>query len=282
MGARYPWFLSGIFVCKISIKYGIILIIKIFINYAMKTTKQENKKIAVYKDKKNNIQIKVDIDKETVWLTQKEMGMLFDKDIKTINRHIINIYKEEELDKKSTISEKEIVQREKDRLVQRNLNYYNLDVIISVGYRVNSKAGTAFRIWATNTLRKYLLKGFVLNEHRMLEQQKKEVLKLQNTIAIIYNKIKTPLLVGQEQELIGIIQRYTKSLSILRQYDRGLLKNIANVKSKFILEYDNCLMVIDQLAKELEVRKELTELFGRQNNNEKLKSVIGTLIPDIW
>lgn len=111
----------------------------------------------------------------------------------------------------------------------------------------------------------------------MLEQQQKEILKLQETISIIYNKIKTPLLIGQEQELVGIIQRYTKSLSILRQYDRGLLKNIANVKSKFILEYDNCLMIIDQLAKELEKRKELTELFGRQNSKEKLKGIIGAL-----
>jgi death-on-curing family protein len=116
-----------------------------------------------------------------------------------------------------------------------------------------------------------------LNEKRILEQQTKEILKLQDTISIIYNKIKTPLLIGQEQELIGIIQRYTKSLSILRQYDRGLLKNIANVKSKFILEYNNCLTIINKLEKELEKRKELTELFGRQNHDEKLRGIIGAL-----
>jgi hypothetical protein len=112
----------------------------------MKKQKGESKKIVVYKDKKNNVQIKVDIDKDTVWLTQKEMGVLFGCSTENVILHLNNIYKEKELIKGATAKNSLVVQREKGRLVHRNLNYYNLDVIISVGYRVNSKAGTAFRI----------------------------------------------------------------------------------------------------------------------------------------
>jgi len=243
----------------------------------MKNKIKESKKIVVYKDKKNNVQIKVDVDKDTVWLTQKEMAVLFGKEENTITEHIQHIYKEKELDKKPTIRNYRVVQREKGRLIRRNLNYYNLDVIISVGYRVRSKAGTAFRIWATKTLKQYLLKGYVLNEKRMLEQQKKEILKLQDTISIIYNKIKTPILVGQEQELIGIIHRYTNSLSILGQYDFRSLKNVAKNKIKTSLSYEECLLVVDNMRKELEKRGELSDLFGIQNKDEKLRGIIGAI-----
>jgi len=243
----------------------------------MKDKTKENKKIIVYKDKKNNVQIKVDVDKNTVWLTQKEMSILFNKDIKTINHHIKHIYDEGELNKNSTVSKKEIVQKEKGRLIQRNLNYYNLDVIISVGYRVKSKSGTAFRIWATKTLKQYLLKGYVLNEKRILAQQKKEILKLQDTISVIYNKIKTPILVGQEQELIGIIHKYTNSLSILGQYDFRSLKNVAKSKNKTSLSYEECIKVIESMKKELYKKEEFSNLFGIQNKDEKLKGIIGAI-----
>ena len=109
---------------------------------------------------------------ETFWLTQKTISELFDKDVKTINRHLINIYEEGELLKSTTISKFEIVQKEGNRKVKRNVDFYNLDAVIAVGYRVNSKAATRFRIWATNTLREYIIKGFVLNDD-MLKNGKK-------------------------------------------------------------------------------------------------------------
>lgn len=239
--------------------------------------KDSNKKLVLYKDKNNNIQIKVDIDKNTVWLSQKEMAVLFDKTIPNINMHIDNIYKEEELNKNSTIKESLIVQQEKGRLIKRNINYYNLDVIISVGYRVKSKTGTAFRIWATKILKQYLLKGYILNEKRLLEQQKKEILKLQDTVSLIYNKIKTPTLVGQEKELIDIIQKYTKSLTIIGQYDFRSLKNTAKNKSKTSLTYEECLNVINGMRAQLNKNNELTDLFGIQSKDEKLKGIIGAI-----
>lgn len=234
--------------------------------------KEDNKKLVLYKDKNNNIQIKVDVDKNTVWLSQKEMAILFDKDVKTVNEHIENIFKEKELEENSVIRNFRITAADGKNY---DTIYYNLDVIISVGYRVKSKAGTAFRIWATKTLKQYLLKGYVLNEKRLLEQQKKEIIKLQDTIGLIYSKIKTPILVGQEKELVDIIQRYTKSLTILGQYDFRSLKNIA--KNKTSLSYEECLGVIAGTKEQLNKSNELTDLFGVQNKDEKLKGIIGVI-----
>ena len=234
--------------------------------------KDDNKKLVLYKDKNNNIQIKVDIDKNTVWLSQEQMSQLFGKARATINEHIQNIYAERELNKIQTIKK-----FGNSEFAKKPTLYYNLDVIISVGYRVKSKAGTAFRIWATKTLKQYLLKGYVLNEKRLLEQQKKEILKLQDTVSLIYNKIKTPILIGQEKELVDIIQRYTKSLTILGQYDFRSLKNTAKNKNKTSLSYEECLDVINGMREQLNKNNELTDLFGVQNKEEKLRGIIGAI-----
>ncbi|MFA5230585.1 MAG: Fic family protein [Candidatus Paceibacterota bacterium] len=126
-------------------------------------------------------------------------------------------------------------------------------------------------------LRQYLLKGYILNEKRLLEQQKKEILKLQDTVSLIYNKIKTPILVGQEKELIDIIQRYTKSLTILGQYDFRSIKNVAKNKNKTSLSYKECLDVVNSMKEQLNKNNELTDLFGVQNKDEKLKGIIGAI-----
>jgi len=123
--------------------------------------------IVIYKSK-DGPKLEVRLDKETVWLTQKQMALLFDKEISTINEHIKNIYKEGELDEKSTIRKFRIVQNEGGRRVKRDIEFYNLDVIISVGYRVKSLRGTQFRIWATKTLKQHLVKGYIINEKQLL------------------------------------------------------------------------------------------------------------------
>lgn len=125
--------------------------------------------IVIYQGKDNNIQIEVQFENETVWLSQKQMAELFNKNIMTINEHIKNIYKEQELEESSTIRKSLIVQKEGNRKVSREVLFYNLDVIISVGYRVKSPQGTQFRIWATQRLKEYLIKGFTMNDERLKE-----------------------------------------------------------------------------------------------------------------
>ena len=116
-------------------------------------------KFVIYENEEGKVNIDVILKDETIWLTQKSMAELFDVNIPAINKHLNNIYIEGELNKESTISKMEIVQNEGNRSVKRNIEFYNLDAIIAVGYRVNSKKATKFRIWATNVLKNYIIKG---------------------------------------------------------------------------------------------------------------------------
>lgn len=125
-----------------------------------------NSEILIYQNPDGNIKIDVRLEEETVWLTQVQMGQLFGKDKRTVSEHIGNLFQEGELDKNSTVRKFRTVQTEGTREVERELDHYNLDVIISVGYRVKSVQGTQFRIWATQRLKEYIIKGFALNDDR--------------------------------------------------------------------------------------------------------------------
>ena len=137
--------------------------------------------IILYDDKPS---IEIRLDNDTIWLNQKQMAELFDKDTDTIGLHLKNIFTTKELDKKATTEKYSVVQKEGNRHVKRKVLFYNLDAIISVGYRVNSKQGTQFRIWATRTLKEYLVKGYVFNENR-LAQKEEEIQILRNGISIL-------------------------------------------------------------------------------------------------
>ncbi len=130
----------------------------------------EENKIIIYQTEDGQTQIDVRLENDTVWLTQAQMADLFQKDQSVIARHIANVFKEGELEQNSTVKEYLTVQTEGKRVVSRTVKYYNLDVIISVGYRVKSKRGTAFRIWARKVLKDYLIKGYAVNERIRHEQ----------------------------------------------------------------------------------------------------------------
>ena len=144
-----------------------------------------NQSIAIYKD--GELELKTSIDSETIWLTQKQIAELFDKDVRTINEHIKFIYKEEELVENSTIRNFRIVQKEGNREVARDVLHYNLDVIISIGYRANSKKATKFRQWATSVLKEYIFNGYAINSHKITEQR---LLNLENDMQVVKSKFK--------------------------------------------------------------------------------------------
>ncbi|MDX4012707.1 RhuM family protein [Aliarcobacter skirrowii] len=144
-----------------------------------------NQSIAIYKD--GELELKTSIDSETIWLTQKQIAELFDKDIRTINEHIKFIYKEEELVENSTIRNFRIVQKEGNREVARDVLHYNLDVIISIGYRANSKKATKFRQWATSVLKEYIFNGYAINSHKITKQR---LLHLENDMQVVKSKFK--------------------------------------------------------------------------------------------
>ena len=230
--------------------------------------------IVIYKSK-DGPKLEVRLDKETVWLTQKQMALLFDKEISTINEHIKNIYKEGELDEKSTIRKFRIVQNEGGRRVKRDIEFYNLDVIISVGYRVKSLRGTQFRIWATKTLKDHLVKGYTINEKRLL-QAENHVQELQSTILFLQEKSKHKLLAGQEQEILNLLANYSKTLTLLEQYDKEKLSLIKKTKSQFVLKYEDAINVISKIKKDLVTKNEASDLFG-QENSDRFKGILGSI-----
>jgi len=157
----------------------------------------------------------------------------------------------------------------------RKMNLYNLDIIVSVGYRVNSKRATQFRIWATNVLRGYLVKGYAVNEKHLLEA-KNRLNDLQSTIAFLQEKSKHELLAGQEQEILDLLNNYAKTFSLLEQYDKEKLALVKSGKGKFVLDYTTAVKVIKEVKKELVGKKEASDLFG-QENSDKLKAVFGSI-----
>lgn len=233
---------------------------------------KNDKQIIIYKDKRGKSKIEVKLEEDSVWLTQKQMSQLFKKNVRTINEHILNIFKEKELDKKSVIRKSRITASDGKKYQSM---VYNLDVIISVGYRVKSLEGTKFRIWATNTLRKYLVDGYLVNEKKLLEEKKK-FSELQDAINFINKHADNYLLQGKTRELLSLIGDYSETLSLLKQYDSGDIKLIDITKPSFKLSYKKCKEIIGNIKIELKAKKEASDLFGMEVEN-KLKSIIGVI-----
>jgi death-on-curing family protein len=228
--------------------------------------------IVIFKARGGAVRLDVKLENDTVWLSQKEMAILFDRDLRTINEHIQNIFKEKELSKKSVIRNFRITASDGKTY---ETNGYNLDVIISVGYRVKSNRGTQFRIWATNVLRDYVVKGYVLN-HKRLTEKEGTLKDLQETITFISDKVVHPQLIGKGDELLKLLNEYANALTILHKYDNKSL-SISTLKAPtFILTYDHARETIGKIRHRLQEKGESTELFG-QEASHKFKSIVGAL-----
>jgi len=184
----------------------------------------EESGIKIFRAEDGKTEIQVVVQSETVWLSQKQMADLFEKDADTIGLHLRNIYKSGELIEKATTEKSSVVQKEGTRNVTRSLNLYNLDAIISVGYRVNSKRGVQFRIWANQVIKNYLINGYALNERR-LTSQNEQLGSLKESVLILTKIVNQKKLSPDESEgLLKIITDYAYALDILDQYDYQTLK----------------------------------------------------------
>lgn len=159
----------------------------------------------------------------------------------------------------------ETVQAEGERKITRKIEYYNLDLILSIGYLVNSTNATKFRQWATKTLRQHILAGFTINNKRLLETQNK-FHELQEAVLFLQKESKKELLKGQETEILNLLADYSKTLSLLDKYDKGKLTEQKGAKTKFILKYEDCVKIIVELKKELIVKEEAGDLFGQERD----------------
>ena len=233
----------------------------------------KSSEIKIYKTENGKTSIEVKLEKETVWLSQKQMSELFEKDTDTIGLHLKNIYKSEELDEFSTTDKYSVVQKEGNRNVKRQIKYYNLDAIISVGYRVNSKRGILFRKWSTQLLKEYLIKGFAINQEK-LEKQNKQLLELKETVKILSNVVLNKELSNDESKgLLEIISDYSYALDVLDKYDYQSLK-IEDVTTNEIyqLTYQEA---IDQIQMTKRVYGN-SDLFGHEKD-KSFRSSIATI-----
>ncbi len=233
----------------------------------------EGTEIKIYHTEEGETSIEVKLENDTVWLSQGQMAELFGKDSDTIGFHLKNIYKSEELDEISTTAKYSVVREEGKRKVKRQIQHYNLDAIISVGYRVNSRRGILFRKWATELLKEYLIKGYVLNQQK-LEKENKKLNELKSTIKILENTIFHRELSDDESNgLLSIIANYSYALDILDQYDyQSLSITETSGKEIYQLSYNEAIEQIN-LTKRTYGN---SDLFG-QEKDDSFKSSIATI-----
>jgi len=233
----------------------------------------KNQSIEIYQPKKGLPTVEVRFTEGTVWLNQKLMSELFDKDADTIGLHIRNIFKEGELQAEATTEDFSVVQKEGNRHVKRQLKFYNLDMIISVGYRVKSKTATQFRIWATNVLRDHLVKGYTINEKR-LQAETQKYTELKKSIKLLENVLNLKSLTDEQSlGLIEVITEYSYALDVLDQFDLKELK-IAHTTDKelYKITYREARKVIRGLGEKFGGN----DLFGNEKD-DSFKSSIGTI-----
>lgn len=226
--------------------------------------------IVIYQSPDGQASIDVRLENDTVWLSLVQISNLFDKDKSVISRHLKNIYKGGELEREATVAKNATVQMEGNREVIREIEYYNLDAILSVGYRVNSKRGTQFRIWANKVLKDYLVKGYAVNEKR-LQEQSRQLEELKQTVKLLGNVVNSKDLTSDEATgLLKVVTDYTYALDILDQYDHQVL-GIHDTTSEevFQITYEEAVRAI----------KGLRDKFGGSSlfGNEKDDSFKGSL-----
>ena len=227
--------------------------------------------IVIYQTEDGQTQIDVRLENETVWLTQAQMVELFQTTKQNVSLHLSNVFKDGELEQASTVKEYLTVQQEGKRTVSRQVKYYNLDVIISVGYRVKSKRGTAFRIWARNILKDYLVKGYAVNERIHKEQ----IGELRQLVGMLGRTIQNqPVLSTDETNaLFEVVTDYTYALDTLDNYDyQRLTIDKTTKKEPFHATYDNAMEAINGLREKFGG----SVLFGNEKD-ESFKSSIGQI-----
>lgn len=230
-----------------------------------------NNSIEIYRSQDGSVQLNVKLENETVWLTQSQMAELFGVDRTSIVRHIRNIYKSEELEESSTCAKNAQVRIEGQRQIVREIPYYNLDMIISVGYRVNSKNATSFRRWATSVLKQYLIKGYAINQQIKLDRynELKDVVRLMSRAVGLQDKVTTDEYSG----LFNVISDYVYALDTLDQYDYQSLSISKTTKDEpFRATYDNAMEAINALKEKFGGSK-----WFANEKDDSFKSSIGQI-----
>lgn len=224
--------------------------------------------IVIYDNGK--VELSATVENDTIWLSQKQIAELFDVQRPAVTKHLSNIFKSGELDEKVVCSILEHTTQHgaiKEKKQKIKTKFYNLDTIISIGYRVNSKKATQFRIWATKILKEYLIKGYALNKDKL---QKQKLQELDNTLKLIRDSIEQKHISTDEAKgFVDIVLNYAKSWALLQGYDEQTLSEVVSLKEeRFILGYDEAKDAIAEFKKVLISKKEASKLFGQEKAGE--------------
>ena len=238
----------------------------------MSQNKNLNKKL-IYQTKSGALELRGDTKKETIWATQSQIADAFTVDVRTINEHIKNIYRTNELSEKSTIRNFRIVQREGKRVVERDVKHYNLDVILSVGYRVNSKTATNFRIWATKTLKQHIVTGYTINRARIVKNYDALMSSFSNLQMVM------PDIVALDSKTtLDLVRLFADTWFSLDAYDKESFSPAKVNKKKVKLTADELYEGISVLKAELMKKGEATRNFAQERNREALEGIIGNVM----
>ena len=231
--------------------------------------------VLVYETPDGDVRVDVRLEQETVWLTQRQMAALFGRDRSVVARHISNAFEEGEIEPKATCANFAQVQREGGRTVSRDVEHYNLDVIISVGYRVKSRRGTRFRQWATGTLREHLVRGYTLNRQRLAERGLDEV---RQTLNLLTRTLRSQAQLDDTgQAVLDLVSLYADTWHLLLQYDEDRLEPPPDAQpATSAIDLDQALGAIATLKRDLAARGEATPLFGHLRG-DGLAGILGSI-----
>lgn len=225
--------------------------------------------VLIYEAENGQTRVDVRLDAETVWLTQEQMATLFGRERSVVTKHLRNVFKEQELDEKSNVQNLHIAGSD------RPVKFYNLDVVISVGYRVKSQRGVQFRQWATRTLREHLVQGYTLNSSRLAERG---ITEAQQAIELLARTLNSQALVNETgREVLQLVVGYAKTWRLLLEYDEDRLALPPGCQpARGVLDYAKSAAAIAQIKRELIERGEATKLFG-QERGEALQGILGNV-----
>ena len=227
----------------------------------------------IYQNIDGSLQLSVPLQHESLWLSQSQMAHLFDTSADNISLHLKNVFSSGELDETATTEDFSVVRQEGKRQVKRKIKFYNLDAVISVGYRVNSVKGTQFRIWATQRLKDYLVQGYAIDQRRF-DQNAAE---LKQALALIAKTATSPeLTTDAGRGLLDIVSRYTQSFLWLQRYDEGLLEEPKGQLGGTLPSVQQATLALAQLKQDLMQRGEATRLFANERS-DGIAAIVGNL-----
>ncbi len=236
--------------------------------------KKEKKQLAIYQAENGAIELREDFDNDTIWATQKQMAEVFGVDVRTINEHIQNIFKTEELEENSVIRKFRITASDGKKY---NTKHYNLDTIISVGYRVNSKTATNFRRWATKTLKQHITEGYTINPERVSKNYD-NFLDAVDKVQKLLPKDNTL----QADDILELIKTFADTWFSLESYDEDKLPQKGITKKIVEVQADDLYRAVEKFKGELVKKKQATDIFAQEKNKKSLEGILGNVLQSVF